>query len=91
MGTLIMAKREVVQSLLRSWAGFCCSGFGFFFFSKKLNRLLPSESGMLLLDIYLGEMKTHVYTKTYTHIHHSCIYNSLKVGKETNIHQGTSR
>lgn len=46
---------------------------------KKLNAELPYEPAIPLLGIYLGEIKTYVYTKTVYRCHSIVIHNGQKV------------
>ena len=51
-----------------SYFGRQLGSFLFLFFLTKLNILLPHNLAIMLLGIYLNELKTYVHTNTYSEV-----------------------
>ena len=54
-------------------------------FLTKLNILLPYDAVVMLLGIYLNELKTYVHTEAYTQVFIAALFIISEIWKQTNV------
>lgn len=53
---------------------------------QKVKQALPHNPAILLLGIYLREVKVYVHTKPYTHVLTAAFFTAVKSGNTIHVH-----